>query len=90
MTKAAMARLKKSKFFEEVQAVLKAWDYYLESGDKALVNETMQRWEMAKLALEHITGNTYVSIRGGGTYSVVNRRDHNDRLLTGISHRRRA
>jgi hypothetical protein len=81
MTTAAMKRLRKSEFFSELVMVVKAWDYYLTTGEKELANEMMHRWEMAKLALEHITGNIYGFSRNGETYSIVNERDYNDRLF---------
>ena len=85
MTKAAKERLLKSKFFHEVDEVVKAWDYYLSTGEKELANEMMHKWSIAKLALEHITGNVYGFSRNGETYSIVNERDRNDILLAGNS-----
>jgi hypothetical protein len=90
MTKAAMKRLLKSEFFLEVQMVVKAWDYYLNAGDKELANEMMHKWEMAKLALEHITGNIYGFSRNGETYSIVNERDYGERLIVGLCARKSA
>jgi hypothetical protein len=85
MTKAAMKRLLKSEFFHEVAEVVKAWDYYLTVGDRKSSDEMMHKWSMAKLALEHITGNIYGFSRNGETYSIVNKRDYNERLLIGAS-----
>ena len=85
MTKAAMKRLLKSDFFHEVEEVVKAWDYYLAIKDRKSSDEMMHKWSMAKLALEHITGNIYGFSRNGETYSIVNERDHNDILLAGNS-----
>jgi len=87
ISKAAMKRLLKSKFFEEVLEVVKAWDYYLVVGDKEAADEMMHKWFMAKLALEFITGNSY-SVefsRKRETYSIVNEQNYNDRLFTGLS-----
>lgn len=83
MTKAAMERLKKSDFFHEVEKTIKAWDYYLSIGKDDLAEDMMHKWLMAKLALEHITGNLYGFSRNGETYSVVNERDYSDRLIIG-------
>ena len=83
MTKAAMKRLLKSKFFHEVMEVVTAWDYYLAIGDRKASDEMMHKWEMAKLALEHITGNLYGFSRNGETYSIVNERDYSDRIFIG-------
>jgi len=85
MTKAAMKRLLKSDFFHEVEAVVKAWDYYLAIEDKTSADEMMHKWHMAKSALEYITGNIYGFSRNGKTYSIVNERNYDDRLLTGNS-----
>ena len=85
MTKAAEARLRKSNFFREVVDIAGAWDYYLTIGDREAANEMMHKWEMAKLALEHITGNLYGFTRDGETYGIVNERDYNDRPITGKS-----
>lgn len=88
LSKAAMKRLKDSEFFREVQDVVKAWDFYLATGDKESADEMMHKWSMAKLALEHITGNLYGFSRNGETYSIVNERDYNDRIILGKSERR--
>ena len=92
ISKAAMKRLKKSEFFHEVENVVKAWDYYLRNGnrhdnpDRKDAEEMMHKWGMAKLALEHITGNIYGFSRDGvGNYSVVNERDYNDRIISGCN-----
>jgi hypothetical protein len=85
MTKAAMKRFKASKFFHEVTNVVYAWDFYLKTGKEEMANEMMHKWEMAKLALEYITGKVYGFSRNGETYSIVNERDYNDRLFFGHS-----
>lgn len=83
MTKAVMKRLKESVFFHEVEEIIKAWDYYCRTNNPLGANECMHKWEMAKLALEHITGNLYGFSRNGDTYSIVNERDYTDRLIVG-------
>jgi len=88
MTKAAMKRLLKSKFFHEVVEVVTAWDYYLTIRDRKASDEMMHKWVMARLALEHITGNLYGFSRNGETYSIVNERDQNDILFIGNSAKR--
>jgi len=85
MTKAAMERLLKSKFFHEVEEIVKAWDYYTNAGDKKSANEMAGKWSVAKLALEHITGNAYWFSHKGAVYSIVNENDQHDVLLTGRS-----
>lgn len=85
MTKAAKERLLKSKFFHEVEAVIEAWDCYLAAGEDELAKRMMYKWTVARLALEHITGNLYGFSRNGETYSVVNERDYGDVLLAGRS-----
>ena len=85
MTKAAMERLLKSEFFHEVAEVVKAWDYYLTVGDRESADEMMHKWDMAKFALEYITGNLYGFSRNGETYGIVNERDYNERILIGDS-----
>ena len=87
MTKAAMTRLKKSEFFHEVCEVVVAWDYYLHINDRAAADEMMHKWSMAKLALEHITGNLYGFSRNGETVSIVNERDYSDRIFIATAHR---
>ncbi len=76
-----MARLKGCKFYHEVCDTVVAWDYYLHIDDRASADECMHKWAMAKLALEHITGNLYGFSRNGETVSIVNERDYNDRLF---------
>jgi hypothetical protein len=83
MSKAEMKRLRESEFFHEVEEVVKAWDYYLTKNDREKSDEMMHKWEIAKLALEHITGNLYGFSRNGVTYSIVNERDYNDRIISG-------
>jgi hypothetical protein len=84
MTKAEKNRLLKSKFFHELEELVKAWDFYLCVNSKEQANEMFNKWEIAKLALEHITGNLYGLSRDGyGTYSIVNERDYNERIITG-------
>jgi hypothetical protein len=85
ISKAAMERLMKSKFFHEVEEIVKAWDYYLNEGNREASNEMFHKWEIAKLALEHITGNIYGFSRNGETYSIVNEHDYNDKLIVGES-----
>jgi hypothetical protein len=69
---------------------LKAWDFYLGRGkdDEECAKEMMHKWEMAKLALEHITGNIYGFSRNGETYSVVNERNYDERLIVAPCARR--
>jgi len=83
LSKAAKDRLIKSKFFHEVEEIVKAWDYYLLTNNREASQEMMHKWEIAKLALEHITGNLYGFSRNGVTYSIVNERDYDDRLIIG-------
>ena len=84
MSKASMQRLFKSKFFHEVEAIVKAWDYYLARGDSKNADEMAHKWTIAKLALEHITGKGYRFFRDGiDSYGVVNERDSNDRIIYG-------
>jgi hypothetical protein len=84
-SKAAMKRLLKSNFFNEILAVVKAWDYYVATGDNALADEMTHRWLMAKEALKFITGNVYGLSRNGTTYSIVNENNYDDRLFIGLS-----
>jgi hypothetical protein len=84
-SKAAMKRLLKSKFFHEVIEIVKAWDYYLITGERDLAKEMMDKWFVAKEALEFITGNVYEFSRNGTTYSIVNERNYDDRLFIGLS-----
>lgn len=81
MTKAAMERLKRSEFFHTTCEVVTAWDYYLYTKNKEAADEMMHKWEIAKLALELITGETYGFSRNGETVSIVNERDYNDRIF---------
>jgi len=81
MTKAAMTRLNKSEFFREVRDVIVAWDYALYSKDRETSDALMHKWEMAKLALEFITGDTYGFSRNDETISLVNERNYDDRLF---------
>ena len=97
LSKAAMKRLVESEFFNEVLCVVKAVDYYLlecslyrgknkhdETVAQYTADEMMRKWNIAKLALKHITGNTYRFSRDGeGNYSVVNERDSSDKIITG-------
>jgi hypothetical protein len=83
ISKAAMKRLMKSEFFHEVEEIVKAWDYYLLTNNREASKEMMHKWEIAKLALEFITGNLYGFSRNGVTYSIVNERDYEDRLIIG-------
>lgn len=85
MTKAAMRRLLGSEFFHEVLAVVNAWDYYISTGDRGLADEMMREWQMAKSALKHITGTTYMVSRNGETYSIVNEQNPDDELFTARS-----
>lgn len=84
-SKAAMERLLKSQFFKETISTVSAWDYYLITGDKALADEMMNKWFIARLALKHITGNFYEFSCNGETYSIVNARNHDDVLFSGLS-----
>jgi len=95
LSKAAMDRLVKSEFFHEVESIVQAWDYYLlvieqkrrnrieYDDEKKCCNEMMHKWDVAKLALEFITGNIYGFSRNGETYGVVNERDYSDRIISG-------
>jgi len=85
ISKAAMKRLLKSKFFCEVIEIVKALDYYLTTGERDLAKEMMDKWFVAKKALEFITGNVYVFSRNDTTFSIVNERNHDDRLFVGLS-----
>lgn len=85
MTKAALKRLLKSEFFHEVEEVVKAWDYYLTIGNRKLADEMMIRFSIAKLALEHITGISYGFSRNGETYSVVNEKNQEEKIISGNS-----
>jgi len=96
LSKTAMNRLKNSEFFHDIENTVKAWDYYLldveqkrRNGleyDAKPINEMLCKWEVQKLALEYITGNLYGFSRNGDTYSVVNERDYNDRIISGSNH----
>jgi len=98
ISKAEMNRLRKSEFFHNVEEIVKAWDYYLlvieqkqnenleYDYEKEAVDEMMHKWEVAKLALEFITGNLYGLSRNREVYSVVNERDYNDRIITGSNY----
>jgi len=81
MTKAARDRLERSDFFHEVCETVRAWDYYLRTENKKDADECMHKWMISKLALEHITGETYGFSRNGETVSIVNERDYSDRLF---------
>jgi len=84
ISKAAMKRLQRSKFFHEIEETVKAWDYYLIKGERENADKMLYQWNMAKLALEYITGNLYGFSRNGeGDYSVVNERDYSDRIIRG-------
>jgi hypothetical protein len=90
MSKAAMKRLLRSEFFHNVEELVKAWDYYLGNNRKHAeqyrkeADEMMHKWDMAKLALEYITGNIYGFSRDGtGNYGIVNERDYSDRIIVG-------
>jgi len=85
ISKAAMKRLFKSKFFHEVIEIVKAWDYYLITGERDLAKEMMDKWFIAKSALEFITGNTYNFSRNGKIFSIVNERNNDEKLLIGHS-----
>ena len=85
ISKAAMKRLLGSKFFREVKEVVRAWDYYISTGEQEMANEMMHKWFMIKEALEFITGNVYGFSRDGTTYSVVNERNYDDMLFIGFS-----
>ena len=87
MTKTTKNRLLKSDFFQEVCATAVAWDYYLRIKDQDKADEMMHKWEMAKLALEYITGNLYGFSRNGETVSIVNERDYSDRIFIAKSRR---
>ena len=82
MTKAAMQRLKKSDFFREVCALVIAWDYYLRTKNDNAVDECANRWSIAQLALQHITGNMYRFARNDETVSIVNMYDRNDTIFS--------
>jgi len=84
-SKAAMRRLLKSNFFNEVIEIVKAWDYYLITGERDLAKEMMDKWFVAKEALEFITGNAYGFSRNGTTFSIVNKSNYDDRLFIGLS-----
>ena len=93
LSKAAIKRLRESEFFHEVEETVKAWDFYLGKGYGVCIEknqhrkeceEMMNKWLMAKSALEFITGNLYGFSRDGtGNYSVVNERDYNERIIVG-------
>jgi hypothetical protein len=86
ISKAAMGRLVRSEFFHEVEAVVKAWDWYLQKNDKPCADEMMHKWFMAKPALKFITGETYAFSRdGNGNYYVVNEKDTGDRIIDGFN-----
>ncbi len=87
MTKAAMMKLKKSDFYHEVCEIVVAWDYYLHINDKVSADECMHKWDMAKKALEYITGKLYGFSRNGETVSIVNERDYDDRIFITPVHR---
>lgn len=81
MTKAAKTRLEKSDFFHEVCDIIVAWDYYLHINDRKSADECMHKWEIAKKALEFITGELYGFSRNGETVSIVNERNYDDRIF---------
>ena len=84
-SKAAMIRLLKSNFFCEVIEIVKAWDYYLATGERDLAKEMMGKWFVAKEALKFITGNVYGFSRDGTTFSILNESNYDDRLFVGLS-----
>jgi len=85
ISKAAMRRLLKSNFFNEVIGIVRALDYYLITGERDLAKEMMDKWFVAKEALKFITGNVYVFQRKGTTFSIVNKSNYDDRLFIGLS-----
>ena len=87
MTKAAKDRLENSDFFHEVCETVIAWDYYLHTGNKKVADEFMYKWQMAKLALKFITGETYGFSRNGETVSIVNERNDDDCIFINDAYR---
>ena len=85
MSKAARKRLMKSEFWHRIVDIVKAWDCYLAIGDNKSADACMHEWSMAKLALEHITGESYGFTRNGKTYGIVNERDCTDCPILGIT-----
>lgn len=81
MTKAAMNRLIKSEFFHEVCEQVVAWDYYLRKKDQESADKCMERWFMAKVALQFITGKCYAFSRNDESVSIVNEADYTDVLF---------
>lgn len=84
MSKAEMKRLEGSGFFRDLREIVKAWDYYMKTGNKECSVIMMHQWLIAKQALLHITGNIYAFSRNGeGDYCLVNEKNHNDKILVG-------
>lgn len=75
----------KSDFWHRTLEIITAWDYYLTVGDRTSADECMREWNMAKLALEYITGELYGFTRNGETYGIVNERDYSDRPFIATS-----
>ena len=72
MSKAARERLMKSDFWNRTCEIIVAWDYYLTTNDRESSDECMHEFNMAKLALEHITGELYGFTRNGETSTKEN------------------
>jgi hypothetical protein len=71
MSNAAMQRLLKSDFFWALRDVIRAWDFYVAKNEDQNAFQMQCKWEMAKLALEHMTGKTYHFSRTDTHYGVV-------------------
>lgn len=89
MTNAEMKRLTGSEFWHDTCENVIAWDYYLHTNNRKAADECMHRWDVAKKALEYITGNLYGFSRNGETVSIVNECDYNDRPFVANAHRDR-
>jgi len=81
MSKAAKKRLMGSKFFHEVEELLKAFSYYQAEGDTQTAEEMWHKWEIARLALEYITGNSYEFTQYEKYFAVVNYHNREDKLI---------
>ena len=80
MSKAARNRLERSEFYRDTVETVHAMNYYQYKKETKQADEMMIRWQIARLALEHITGKRYEFKRteiheGLSVYAVRNGED---------------
>lgn len=81
MSKVAMKRLMESDFYQEVRNTIIALDSYIANHDSQMISIQYEKWNMAKMALKHITGKTYVFTRDDEGFGLVNEFDCEDILF---------